>query len=368
MSEVRDFIGRAIERMHLKREVYAENQVPESLSKVRIVPFFGDIRSEFVLSTLLLHRLFPKDYLIVCSWPGHWGLYPGIAEYWSPEDDLALGDLSRHLSYFNNERVGMYEKLLLRYFDNISLPSDFVPDYYSDGFTSKYFKEVADIEYVLPTIPSAKITLDGKMGRANSRILLKPTKYINRWGVGREERFLVGEKFWEDLIRSLIKRDYVPIVVQDYSTYDLSVKFSSDCMFVSDSNLLVTLAVMRACDCVLDVFNGLSRYALIARCPYLACDERQRYFNTNDYILDDLCGKKIPKSFIFSFAPLAVGSTPIITEAIINRLDKFLPILDRDTWPSTTQQRVFLSYDTVRKRQSQRIGARFLRVPTPTDY
>ena len=358
MAEIKDFISRAVERMRLKREVYSDKHIPDSLSKVRIIPFFGDIKSEFVLSTLLLHRLFPKDYLIVCSWPGHWGIYAHIDEYWSPHDENVLSDLVRNHS--NNS----YEKLLLRYFENVSLPHEFVSPYYLGGFTSKYFNEFKDIEYVLPSVPSAKIGLAGD----KPRIILSPTKYIHRWGQGKEDRMLIDDRFWHELVKSLIKRGYSPVILQNYGTYDLSPKFAGECFFVAEQNILAVLGVMRACDCVLDVFNGLSRYALMARCPYLVCDERQRYFGTHDYVLDDMCGKRIPRSFVFSFAPLASGTSSLIIDALLNKLNEFVPILDRNTWPSTIQQTVYLSYDDVRKRRSQKVGMKFITVPKTTEY
>jgi hypothetical protein len=165
------------------------------------------------------------------------------------------------------------------------------------------------------------------------------------------------------MIQALLEREYQPVVAQDYGTYDLSPDFATECLFISERNLLALLGVMRACDCVIDVFNGLSRYAMIARCPYLVCDERQRYFNSADYILDDLCGEDIPKTYLYSFAPAAEKSASLLVEAILNRLTEFIPTLDRDTWPSTVDVSKRLSYDRVRKREIQRVGARFITVP-----
>ena len=52
------------------------------------------------------------------------------------------------------------------------------------------------------------------------------------------------------------------------------------CVFVEEHDILQVLdSFMRATGCVLDVFNGLSRLALLARCPYLCIDERSRYNN-----------------------------------------------------------------------------------------
>ena len=357
MSEIIDFISRATTRLRLNREVFSEKSVPDSLSKVRIIPFFGDIKSEFILSSLILPHLFRKDYIIVCSFSGHWGIYQdNINEFWSISD----GDAADAV---RNPDNNTHEKLLLRYFENVSLPSEFVPPYFSDGFTSKYFNEFKDIEYNLPSIPSARISF----GADNKpKILLSPTKYIHRWGQGREEQMILDDRFWEILVKKLIGSGYSPVLLQNYGTHDLSPKFSNDCFYVTEKNLLAVLAVMRACDCVLDVFNGLSRYALIARCPYIVLDERQRYFNTYDYILDDMCGKRIPKRFLFSFAPLVTGASSMISDSLLDKIEEFLPNLDRNNLPSTIQQTTCLTYDDVRKRQSQKIGSRLIKVPDLT--
>jgi len=363
MSEVLDFINRVVERTHLKREMFADKRLPSSMRNLRIIPFFGDAKSEFVLSTMLLPRLFPNDYVIVCSWPGHFGIYSGIGEFWSPQDDTALGDLARSVYGFGNTKLNMYERLLLRYFDNVTVPTDFASDYYWKGFTSKYFAELHDIEYVLPAIPSVNMAWTNMHLSKNVSVFLTPSKFIHSWEQGREKRRILDVSFWKEMIQSLLEREYQPVVAQDYGTYDLSPDFATDCLFISERNLLALLGVMRACDCVIDVFNGLSRYAMIARCPYLVCDERQRYFNSADYILDDLCGEDIPNTYLFSFAPAAEKSASLLVEAILNRLTEFIPTLDRDAWPSTVDISKRLSYDKVRKREIQRIGARFITVP-----
>lgn len=364
MSEVIDFIKRVIDKSQLNRELFSDRKTPSRFDDIRIIPFFGDVASEFIFSTMLGHRIFKHDYLIMCSWPGHSQIFEGVDEYWSPKDVASLGDLHRHANGFLNSKSNIYERMLLRYFDRVTTPDEFVNDYYHQGFTSRYFKEFDDIEYILPAIPSANLSWHYKEHTGNLFIFLSPTKYIHRWVQGSSQKMLVEESFWIELISKLISKGFTPCLMQNYGTYDMSIEFNQKCMYITDQNIMANLALMRACDCVLDVFNGISRMALIARAPYFVCDERQRYFNTRDYILDDLCGKDLPHDCMYSFAPIASGKTTYrLVDAIVNRLMEWLPKLDKNDLPSTGRLVRRLSYDSVGRKEPQRIGVRFISVP-----
>lgn len=364
MSEVLDFINRVLDKTKIKRELFSDNKAPETVHNLRVVPFFGDIKSEFLLSTTLLRKIFPNDYLVVYSWPGHYGIYDQIDEFWSPQDENTLEGLARAVNGFDNDKGDLYERLLLRYFDKVSVPSDFVSKYYSKGFTSEYFKQFQKIEYNLPSIPSVNVSFpEGFEQDKSTTVLLSPVKFANHWQRGGESRLMLNVKFWNNLVGELLKYDIVPILIQNYSTFDLSPEWGAKCLYVTDSNLLSLLGLMRSCDCVLDIFNGYSRYALIARCPVLVCDERQRYFNTFDYILDDLFSEGIPQSRIFSFATIANHSGDFLFKSVTNRLLSFLKEINRDALPSTVELSKCLSYDKVKKRNNCRIGAKFIQVP-----
>ncbi len=367
MPEVQDFLRRVIDRTHLTREKFVENNVPTNFASIRVVPFFGDERSEFVLATLLLHRLFKADkseYLILIGWPGHSGLFPYVDEYWSMDDDVALADLVRGIDGFNNRQLSSYEKILLRYFDNVASMPELAHTYYNQGLTKDFFNEYRTIEYRLPAIPSVSVSWAQRLGRYSGKLLaLHPTKYVHAWSKGRQVRMLIEEEFWVALVGKLIDNAYMPVLLNTYAGYDLSPHFSTSCIYCSERNIMSSLSVMRASDCVLDIFNGLSRYALIARCPFYVCDERQRYFNTREYELDDLCGQSIEKNYMFSFASLLRGDVNQITQGVINRLESFLPTLDKDNQPSASELSESLTYEQVRQREMLRIGNRFFAPP-----
>jgi hypothetical protein len=127
------------------------------------------------------------------------------------------------------------------------------------------------------------------------------------------------------------------------------------------------MSVMRSCGCALDVFDGTSRLALAARCPYLCFDERQRFNSVKEYELNDLCGSPVHREYIFSFAALvekgnqSVWKTNIFDHMVV-KLRRILSETDRDSWPSPLETNEIVPYDAVRKRKLKRMGSRFIKV------
>ncbi|MFX7025283.1 hypothetical protein ABTI08_20470, partial [Acinetobacter baumannii] len=74
------YLQLAADKCGFVREQYAEADMPTSLSNVTVLPFFGDMRSQFLLTSLILPRYLTgqKDgrYFIMASYPGLAGLFP----------------------------------------------------------------------------------------------------------------------------------------------------------------------------------------------------------------------------------------------------------------------------------------------------
>jgi hypothetical protein len=141
-----------------------------------------------------------------------------------------------------------------------------------------------------------------------------------------------------------------------------------DCLFINDKEITKVLSAMRACGCVLDVFNGTSRFAMMARTPFLCVDERSRYNNLKDYESEDIAAPELPKQHIFTFSTIITSGTvdmwnQDILQGIVNRLNAFLPELDRDNWPTTSEVLELVSYkETVRTMEPLKIGMRLLNI------
>jgi hypothetical protein len=128
------------------------------------------------------------------------------------------------------------------------------------------------------------------------------------------------------------------------------------------------MAAMRLTGCVLDVFSGISRFALAARTPFICVDDRGRYVGTKEFEIDDLCGFNIPKKYIFSFSTIIDGGNRTtwdfdIFNLLVARLRDFLPLIDREQLPPATYSLENVSYDVVREKKLKRIGARLLKTP-----
>ena len=164
----------------------------------------------------------------------------------------------------------------------------------------------------------------------------------------------------------LLKENYCPIVQRGAGIHDLSSEFVDKCVYVSEPNIMVILAAMRSCDCVLDVFNEISRLSSIARVPFVACDDRKRYVGTKEYEFDDLCCFGIPHEYIFSLpAIITDGDNAMWQQNIFDCIDvriKKVTKYDRNSWPPTSEINELVSYSKVRRIKSKHFGTRYIKI------
>lgn len=363
MSEFKDVIRRIVEKSKFKREKFDEVLLEKNYSNVIIVPFFGDSKSEFLFATTLLHKVLEKykdSYKIVCSWPGASYIYPYVHEYWTIDDADMLLNLKKNVNGFSNDKNDI-DKMFFRYFDHVLFGQELIADYYDqNGFTKKYFEVFNRINYRLPSVLSANIS-NIKLSNNKKNILVYPNKYAKLWNSGRTTTTLTDEGFWRHLINSLLSKNLHPVVCHFYDTHDMRKYFNEKVSFIESPNLMYLLSVMRSSDCVLDVFSGISRYAIMARSPYFSCQERQCYFNCKEYEIEELFAKNIPKKVSFSFLPFN-GSTTFdqSVDLIINKLMEFLPNIDRNALPTSVEINSDLPYNEVRDRELKMLGLRII--------
>lgn len=374
-NTVFDFLRRASDRNGFRRESYEEKKIPTDLANICVFPFFGDMRSLFILSSLLLHRYKEQHkaskYLIVCSWPGYQSLFSYADEYWSPMDTGQLKRFYEMSDGFRNKSdvSTIYTRNLNEFFRDVA-DTNILKFYYESGCKRELLDKSS--KYFLPFVPSSSIL--GKefvrqlANRAGFKVFISPSIYCKQWDNGRAKNVRAKKEFWTALVEKLLDNNYVPVIWQNELTYDVSPEFSDKCLFVNDPDISKILSTMRATGCVLDVFNNLSRLAIAARCPFLAVDERSRYNNLKEYEIDDICGANLPKQYIFTFSTIITDGLPQywgndILQNIVNRLDKFLPTLDRDNWPSTLETFESFDYeDSVREIERKKLGTRLLKV------
>lgn len=377
MTSVVDFLKRASERNGFNRERFEERKVPTDHSSLVVMPYFGDMRSMAVMSSLLLHRFRQEvknsKYFIFASWPGFQGLFPYVDEYWAISD-------TAHIKRFYEQSEGMrnksdlatiYMRNMNEFFRDVVDYKELEP-YYHDGLQNKFFQKFVNLKRFMPFVPSG--TILGKefnkdvSTKAGYKVLIHPSIYCKQWHMGRSRNIRAKREFWTELVEKLLANGYVPVVWQNYLSYDISQEFVGRAIFIGETDVVRVMAAMRATGCVLDVFNSLSRLAMLARCPFVAVDERSRYTNIKEYEIDDLCGLEVPREYIFTFSTIISDGNPYswsqdIFQSILKKLDKFLPELNRDEWPSTGESTEVVSYkELVRTNERKKLGTRLLKI------
>lgn len=377
MTAVADFLKRAADRNGFRRDRFVEDNIPTDFSNVCIVPVFSDIRSMVVLSSFLLNRYRVENkgskYFVVASWPGYQGLFPYADEYWSMTDEAVLKRFYEGSEGLRNrsDLAVVYARNLHEFFRDVVDIND-IGKLYRYGLTNHFFDKYKDTRRFLPFVPSASILgrdFNRELAtRSGYKVFLHPSLYVKFWHHGMSENVRANRDFYIQLIDAMVERNITPVVWQNFNSYEVAGDVGDKAIYFREPDVIKALAAMRSTGCVLDVFNGLSRYAMLARVPFLCMDERTRYNATKENELDGLLGSQIPKQYIFSFSTLLTTGTPLhwATDAfpsICNRLDKFLPELNRDEWPSTAESNEIVSYDKlVRVHKPKKLGTRFIRV------
>jgi hypothetical protein len=365
-----EFLSRAAERTGFTRVKYEESQIPTNLSDILVIFFFGDCKATFILSSLLLKNYIKKirrpRYVILCSHPGNSSLFPyaGVNEYWQLTDSVSASEIFKKADGFknNSSSLSVYESNLLRYFPGEVINGSMFAIYYNNGLTQKFFDDYKEINYFLPSIPSPSLELAKKISKFNYSVFICPSPQIKIWRNGREEIASVSIHLWHTLINSLIAEGVFPVVWLSSSAYDVSSIFTDKCAYVTEANSLSVLSAMRASSCVLDICSGLSKFAIMARAPYLCADIRQRYFGTKEYELDDLCAVGIQKKYAFLFNNAIEIDWNYALIQVLIKLKQFLPTIDRNNLKSAVETDDILVYDNVRKRKTRKIGLNFIKV------
>lgn len=374
---VGDFLKRAADRNGFVRERYEERRVPTDIDGLVVMPFFGDWRGMLLLSSWFLHRYKethkPSKYFILASWPGYQGMFPYVDEYWAIADENQVKKFYEKADGFRNrgDMAAIYQRNLNEFFRDVVDWRQVVEPYYHQGILQNFWDTYKVVKRFLPHVPSAAMLGKDFMKelavRAGYKVFISPLQFVQSWRNGKVEHVPVKKEFWTELVKRLLKEGFVPVIWQNLLSFDLSAEFTSECLYIGDRDISKVLSVMRASGCVLDVYGGLSRLAIAARCPFVALDERSRYSNLKEQEVDDLCGKSLPKEYIYAFSTIIADGTPYawnndLFNNITNKLNKFLPALNRDEWPATGESTEIVLYDNVRKTKNKKIGARLLKV------
>lgn len=368
--DIPGYLQLAADKCGFVREHYVEADMPTTLSNVTVLPFFGDMRSQFALTSLLLPRYLgdQKDgrYFVLASYPGLAGLFPYVDEYWSFADAALVADLQEKVCgpATGSERAVMFRRSLREYFRDVITWEEDLGRFYSNGLTKAYFDAFGQVQTYLPPLRSLRLDLSKQMANFPSyRVFVHPVRLAHGWQ-GQHRTAKTNKGFWKGLLTRLLDEGVTPVVWQTGACHDLSAEFAGRCVFLQERNVMDVLAVMRSCSLVLDIHSGVSRYAAVARCPYIVMDERSKFMGLKEYELDDLCVVNKSYKYIFSFITILEGQQwSSLLDNIVSKTKEMLPVINRDEWPTTSEYSSVVPYSTVRSKKSKRIGARFIKVP-----
>ena len=269
MKDIAGLITKAAEKTGFQRDYFNNDNIPTEAANISVAPFFGDIRSFFILSSLLLHRYKEQDkpskYHIVCGWPGFAALFPYVDEYWSIQSDPYIKKIYPSVSGFSNknELISQYYRNLNQYFfeEVVPLDTQFLP-YYDRGLTDAFWSKYKYVKRFLPSVPSSALfSKDFNrdfIEKGGYKLFLYPVTHINNWHNNSCRLIHAPRNFWVALINRLLKEGFLPVICKGFGTYDLSAEFSRSCIYFSETDISKIMTVMRMTGCVLDVFSGIS--------------------------------------------------------------------------------------------------------------
>jgi hypothetical protein len=379
---VSQVLKKAADKAGFVRVRYEENKIPTIVSNVVPLLLFGDIRHSFTAASLLLKRFREENkgskYFVLCSWPGQEALFPYVDEYWELNPAI-LSDVNHLRSIYNmadgfNNRHDVVlgcQRVLNTFFEDV-LDGHVLETYWRNGLTLEFKERYQNIKRVLPSVPSSNL-LGAEFNRRVSqqqgnKVFIYPTMYFQYWKHGKLTPGISSKEFWVALVERLLKEGYLPVIYHNYYTHDLSPNFLEKCLYLSNIDVSGVLAAMRATGCVLDVFSGISRLAIAARCPYLLLEERMVSNILKDYEIDDLCGGGIPKEYFYVFPAICEEiNKPLwnqsLFDGIVVKLNSLMFDFNRDNWPSPLESYEIVPYDRVRRIKRKKFGTKFIKIP-----
>ena len=375
--EVDAILKRAADKGGFIRVRYAEKSVPLSIGDVSVITCFGDMRSIFITSSILLKRyreeMKGSKYVILVSWPGFECLFPYVDEYWTIGEENVLKFYGSASGLKNKSpSLVVYQRNLNQFFEDV-VDISFMETYYDNGILQAFWDRFKHVKVTLPSVPSVAILgekVNREFGkRQGYKIFLYPSIYVQTWRQGCSQLINSHRDFWTGFAKRLCDEGFIPVVYRGILTHDLSKELGDKVIYFDDKSWYKVLGAMRATDCTLDIFSGVSRLAIAARTPFIACDERMRYNSTKEYEIDGLCcPDTLPREYLYKFSSMLEDVNNLglwesgIYDNIIEKLRCLLPDIDRNKLPPSSEGTNIVPYAKVRQRKIRKYGTKFIKV------
>jgi hypothetical protein len=170
-------------------------------------------------------------------------------------------------------------------------------------------------------------------------------------------------------VEFLIDKKIFPVIWNNNFSYDLNNEFKNyiDCLIVNSNNMFELLPTIRMTGLCLDIFNGISKFSTIARTPSLIFEERNKYFLSREYEIDDLTDLNMLNKRIFTFSNTIIrGNKSYWEKDIFNTIENFcseqLPYIDRDNLPNTAEINKKMEISLIRKLKNKKLGTKFIKI------
>lgn len=377
MVDVPGLLKRTVDKLGFVRGPYMESAIPLDASEITVFTFFGDIRSSFVLSSMLLRRFREEvkgsRYFIVVTWTGYKDLFPYANEVWTVRDTAVAQEMAKRSLRFGNSSDLLTEiRQKLNWVFTEVIDATELERYYNDGITQEFWDKFRNFKRNLVNIPSATILGNDflkELGRRPGyKVLTFPAIHVRSWRHGMLTYQKTPKQFWVDMYEHFLANNIMPVVYRGIDGHDVTPELTDRCLYIHDTDVLRLFGAMRAVGCVLDVFTGFDRWAIASRTPFVSLDERQRYFGQKENEVDGLCcHEALPRKYIFLFSTIIeYGALDIwkvnIFEPITAKLLSFLPTLNRSSWPSMSESNEIVPYSKVTKLKMKKIGTKFIKI------
>lgn len=328
MNKTAEFLKRESDKLGYSREYFLEKNVPDNPSDIIVVAFYGELRSLFWFSSVIFNKLVEENvgkYIILCSWPGMKGLFPNVNEYWSIKDQSQVQKIGNTAGFFNNTSdfvISEYRNLIYR-FEHVYKTDDFnVP-------------ELTHLKLHLPQIPSvAKVNQYIRNQLQRNSIVIFPNKNAYVWENKELKPIALSKNFWDKVVHKLLGLGYKPVIWQNVLSHDLSPEFAEKCTYLNNMAIEDVMSVMHEVGLVLDMFSGVSKIALQSRTSFISVDERERYIDQQDALVEDNWMHQLQKLYVFSFAKLSTSGNledwcNSFLDAALVKLEYFKTNLDK---------------------------------------
>jgi hypothetical protein len=348
------FLETAAIKNSLTRMVRDNESIPTDYARLTVVTCFGDLRHLVVLSSFLLNRYkydHQSKYLILVSYDGLADLFPYVNEFWGLRNFQSY-QKSDGFENSSTELDSIRKSLFRDFFDEVISSKDEFGQLYYNGFTDNFFRKYNKFIRTTPKVSHIS-TLPGLVRNLTAsegvRVFFLPCLYERRYDRGKTFYERSDKEEYKSLLKALIEYKFVPIVVKNEFTHDISDVKGCIHLYQPDFGLILT--TMRAAGLVLDYFSGVNRLAALAGVPFICLDDRQRYINSKEWEMDDLSCPLLAKKYLFS-------NHDRVKSIITTLLD-----LPPQSLLSADGECREVNYDQVRRKKGLMFGTNLLKVP-----